>query len=953
MKQTILFILSFFVFSFSPLYGNINKDSVITNLDDRDRLIKQYAQAIDQQIIRNEELYKLGRFGEINYILDLRDPAIKKACPPPADFISKSNTQLNSFNESEKELHTTFYVLLTSNIDVSEDELLVTCLEELNKLEKLDGFKPEDVHELLARCRQARFEQSIAINPAGLAKEDRFTLDIISNSKLGDDKHLGALLHYRHYFSTNSLYYHTSVAFDKRISPLTISEIRNEIIDPIRNALKVEGEKGVTCSSLFTIFDKEISNAIQIFKKDFKSDYDLFVREAVELLDKTIVSNDAQNSNEFNPQGKKYVINTGSKTGPIAMVEELDKKLAWHEFNTGQQVYVILSDGINSTEKYFDFAFAVFTESKQLEKSSAVLLTLQYEEGDQLGQKNGLMQVKPGVYSELVIFSEQVTNKTKKALVDYGNFDAWIIDVYKEIPKPLSIYSYFFRIDGIMLYAESHYDEFVGSPEIVVLDFRYDKENVKKCADYLSHARKNLSPDTRKLYEKTTIRAHIQRSYADPKVERQPHNLKEEFIAQYHKRYIDHYLFINYHGYFDKKFPAVWSMPSGALIGEQPDLFLTLIDGASLVLAPFGLDVIPDLMGGVYCTYKGDYIDAGIYYVCASSLFIPGGAAKQFFKGADVAIENGILVVKSSKEIDLFSSALYKKLNELETVMSGGKEKFLVDFGGSDDLIKLFSIQPNLVDGWRVLKESGESGLSNRFKDIQFVDDYLRKNPEKASTVAAEIQTKGWVKWVDEVGKGAGNWIAYIGKNINELAEAPVGYQFYHYNGKKFLRRINSSDLNTPRLTVINGKIIKYDGQTILNLSSNQVNDLAISSTKNSNSSKGIMLGKYDEDLSNVSYNRVAKDEGYIYFEMDNWDEVYKLVNESKDEMWKINEQVIKNQFNLNKPFYFSHNPNDINIVVAGSFYEQEIELLKQLIQQNHGEKAKFIPFNQYWKLEW
>ena len=63
--------------------------------------------------------------------------------------------------------------------------------------------------------------------------------------------------------------------------------------------------------------------------------------------------------------------------------------------------------------------------------------------------------------------------------------------------------------------------------------------------------------------------------------------------------------------------------------------------------------------------------------------------------------------------------------------------------------------------------------------------------------------------------------------------------------------------------------------------------------------------------------------------------------------------EVIKNQFNANKLFYFSHNPNDINIVGVGSFYEQEIDLIKQLVQQKFGKIAKFNPSNQYWKLEW
>lgn len=203
------------------------------------------------------------------------------------------------------------------------------------------------------------------------------------------------------------------------------------------------------------------------------------------------------------------------------------------------------------------------------------------------------------------------------------------------------------------------------------------------------------------------------------------------------------------------------------------------------------------------------------------------------------------------------------------------------------------------------------------------------------------------------MGGSSESWITFIGKSIDELIEAPIGYQFYNYNGRRFLRRLNASDVNTPRLTITNGKIVKYDGQTVSSLSISQINDLAISSTKNQNSTKGIMLGKFDPDLSKVSYNRVAEADNYVYFEMDNWDGIYKLTNESKSEMWKINEKVINNQFNINKPFYFTHNPNDINIVGVGSFYEQEIELLKQLVQQKYNKTAKFNPSGQYWKLEW
>lgn len=61
-----------------------------------------------------------------------------------------------------------------------------------------------------------------------------------------------------------------------------------------------------------------------------------------------------------------------------------------------------------------------------------------------------------------------------------------------------------------------------------------------------------------------------------------------------------------------------------------------------------------------------------------------------------------------------------------------------------------------------------------------------------------------------------------------------------------------------------------------------------------------VMLGKFKPNLSEVSYNRVAGT-NYTFFEMDNWGDIYGLVNESRNEIWKINEKFIRNQFDANK----------------------------------------------------
>lgn len=92
-----------------------------------------------------------------------------------------------------------------------------------------------------------------------------------------------------------------------------------------------------------------------------------------------------------------------------------------------------------------------------------------------------------------------------------------------------------------------------------------------------------------------------------------------------------------------------------------------------------------------------------------------------------------------------------KSIDELANLVEDSyKAAFKSDL--SDDVFRSkITEYPHLVDSWKVLKESGETGLSGRIKDIEFIDDYLKKNPGKAGTLANHIKSKGWQKWIDEV----------------------------------------------------------------------------------------------------------------------------------------------------------------------------------------------------------
>lgn len=123
-------------------------------------------------------------------------------------------------------------------------------------------------------------------------------------------------------------------------------------------------------------------------------------------------------------------------------------------------------------------------------------------------------------------------------------------------------------------------------------------------------------------------------------------------------------------------------------------------------------------------------------------------------------------------------------------------------------------------------------------------------------------------------------------------------------------------------------------------LLAHQVDVLAEAATKNANKRK-VMLGHYSPDPTKVSYDREAG-ESFTFFHLENWNVVNNAVNESRDEIWKINKEFIKKQFDLGKEFHFSHDPN---YPEAGSFFEDEVNYLKEL------GFTKFVKDGKHWKI--
>ena len=92
----------------------------------------------------------------------------------------------------------------------------------------------------------------------------------------------------------------------------------------------------------------------------------------------------------------------------------------------------------------------------------------------------------------------------------------------------------------------------------------------------------------------------------------------------------------------------------------------------------------------------------------------------------------------------------------------------------------------------------------------------------------------------------------------------------------------------------------------------------ASQATKNPLSNE-VVLGRYN--LNGVSYINVAKNRGATYFQLDNWDDVAKVVGNRN--MWSINEKFLDQQWSAGKDFLLSHNPWEATTL--GSYYEKEI----------------------------
>jgi len=110
------------------------------------------------------------------------------------------------------------------------------------------------------------------------------------------------------------------------------------------------------------------------------------------------------------------------------------------------------------------------------------------------------------------------------------------------------------------------------------------------------------------------------------------------------------------------------------------------------------------------------------------------------------------------------------------------------------------------------------------------------------------------------------------------------------------------------------------------------LDSLLSEATKNPNANN-VVLGKYSR--TGISYNTTAERRGATYFQLDNWDDLLKIM--VKDDLWQINRKFLDQQWNAGKMIYLSHDPWD----ATGSFEKELLYLIdlgaKDFINTGHG----------------
>ena len=262
---------------------------------------------------------------------------------------------------------------------------------------------------------------------------------------------------------------------------------------------------------------------------------------------------------------------------------------------------------------------------------------------------------------------------------------------------------------------------------------------------------------------------------------------------------------------------------------------LTAIDLLGASLAPFGFDIIADVIGTVYTGYYGEWGTSANYISGIFAPVVTGGALKitrnilnkliqgklvfKWVEGSFILVESNRMVneelVLLLKKYAPNSNALVKyhdeiigagidankiddQLAELLVKSGNGRIQVLSQISGwSDDLLLKLSkdlkenpkfakeffegvkTNPRLVDGWVIARRAGiEDVIRLNTVDLEKIVSYKSLTGRSADNIIREIEScaitvKGSTRsWIDIVSSGGGNKIGQIGDYaVHERAE--------------------------------------------------------------------------------------------------------------------------------------------------------------------------------------
>ncbi len=235
--------------------------------------------------------------------------------------------------------------------------------------------------------------------------------------------------------------------------------------------------------------------------------------------------------------------------------------------------------------------------------------------------------------------------------------------------------------------------------------------------------------------------------------------------------------------------------------GDPRKAAQSLAKALAIIVSEFFMDKILPLMGKMFkrflkSTKTGTKVLEGLTKA--------RGFVKRGVSASKGVVQKGIAKIKNSKLV----VALRGKVGKGAKSFGDLRERILQRFKFKR---MWFEKKGTRIQLWGkfnatvLLMEVDDSGSKSKNLDYLYKKD-SSGNPSDAITVVGGNKT-----WKASNTNEVDN---LIGKNINDLKEAPEGFQFYIRGGKKRIRRKNTSDPRTPtRLTVDNnGNIVKYTG---------------------------------------------------------------------------------------------------------------------------------------------